>query len=233
MLEVRDVTFRYGETLMRFSLTVERGCCQAVIGPSGAGKSTLLALIAGFAVPESGAVFIDGEAVTGLPPARRPVTSLFQEHNLFAHLTVFQNIGLGLDPGLRLTAEETATLQAALEKVGLKGMEQRLPAALSGGQRQRVALARSLVRRKPVLLLDEPFSALDPGLRAEMLDLVDQLRREQNLVVVMVSHAPGDARRIAGRTAFVHAGRVLAEGETGPLLDSAENQELRAFLGPG
>ncbi len=231
VLEVSNLSFQYEDMTMVFDLTVPRGECLALLGPSGAGKSTLLSLIAGFETPTAGRIAIDGREVTALSPAERPVTSLFQEHNLFAHLTVFQNVGLGLDPGLRLRPDQRDAVLQALQRVGLAGLEQRLPAQLSGGQRQRVALARSLVRRRPLLLLDEPFSALDPGLRLGMLDLVDQLRIEHGLTVVLVSHNPQDALRIAARTAFLHDGRVLAEGATAELLARTEPAVLRSFLG--
>jgi len=232
MLVVEDLTFRYEDMAMAFDLAVEAGECLAVLGPSGAGKSTLLSLIAGFERPLSGRVAIGGRDVTGLKPAERPVTSLFQEHNLFAHLSAGENVGLGLDPGLRLGTAQKAAVSEALARVGLEGLEQRRPAQLSGGQRQRVALARSLVRDKPLLLLDEPFSALDPGLRLEMLDLVRQLQQERGLTVVLVSHNPQDAMRIAGKAAFVARGRVLAAGPTRALLAAGEPEELRIFLGP-
>lgn len=150
---------------MRFTLAVERGERIAVLGPSGAGKSTLLNLIAGFLPPASGSIDIDGQPHTHTPPARRPVSMLFQENNLFNHLTIRQNIALGMHPGLKLNAEQTAHLRAIAEQMGIDAMLERLPGELSGGQRQRAALARCLVRKQPVLLLDEPFSALDPALR--------------------------------------------------------------------
>ncbi len=232
MLQVEGLTFRYEDMEMVFDLAVDQGECLAVLGPSGAGKSTLLSLVAGFDKPLAGRVLIGGEDVTGWKPAARPVTSLFQEHNLFAHLNAGENVGLGLDPGLRLDAAHWAAVREALARVGLEGLEKRRPAQLSGGQRQRVALARSLVREKPLLLLDEPFSALDPGLRLEMLDLVRQLQRERGLTVVLVSHNPHDALRVAGQSAFIHAGRVLAAGPTRALLEAAGPPELRTFLGP-
>ncbi|HMA15853.1 MAG TPA: thiamine ABC transporter ATP-binding protein, partial [Kiloniellaceae bacterium] len=213
-LRVEALTFHYEDMRMCFDLAVARGQCLALLGPSGAGKSTLLSLIAGFDRPVSGRVVIGGEDVTRRRPADRPVTSLFQEHNLFAQLTAADNVGLGLDPGLRLDPAQRRTVAEALARVGLEGLEKRLPSQLSGGQRQRVALARSLVRDRPLLLLDEPFSALDPGLRLEMLDLVRQLQAERGLTVLMVSHNPLDALRIAGETAFIHDGRVLAAGPT-------------------
>jgi len=232
LLQVENLTFRYEDMQMVFDLAVARGDCLALLGPSGAGKSTLLSLIAGFERPLSGRVVIAGQDVTGWAPADRPVTSLFQEHNLFAHLTAAENVGLGLDPGLRLTDAQRKVVADELARVGLEGLEKRRPAQLSGGQRQRVALARSLVRDKPLLLLDEPFSALDPGLRLEMLDLVRQLQAERGMTVVMVSHDPRDALRIAAQTAFVHDGRVLASGPTRALLTDRVRPELDIFLGP-
>jgi thiamine transport system ATP-binding protein len=231
VIDLAGVAFRYEDMQMRFDLHVGSGECLAIIGPSGAGKSTLLALIAGFERAEAGSVCIDGQDVTNLPPATRPVTMLFQEHNLFAHLTVAANVGLGIHPGLRLTAADRDKVEWALAEVGLAGFAERRPAQLSGGERQRVALARALVRNRPVLLLDEPFAALGPALRREMLDLVARLQEAQQLTVLFVSHQPEDALYAATRTAFVHDGRILQVAETAALFDGAAIPELRAYLG--
>lgn len=232
-VDLDDLRYRYDDMEMAFTLHVDDGECFAVIGPSGAGKSTLLALIAGFERPTRGRVLIDGRDVTDLAPAARPVTTLFQEHNLFAHLTVADNVGLGIHPGLRLTAADRARVGEALARVGLDGKEGRLPRALSGGERQRVALARGLVSDRPLLLLDEPFAGLGPALRFEMLDLVTDLRRAAGLTVILVSHQPEDARRIADRAAFVADGRVRAVGRLPEFLDAPPLPALAAYLGRG
>jgi len=230
-VDLEGVAFRYEDMRMQFDLHVEDGECLAIIGPSGAGKSTLLALIAGFERADAGRIRIGGQDVTHQHPSVRPVTMLFQDHNLFAHLDVAANVGLGIHPGLRLTAADRERVDDALAQVGLAGFAERLPSQLSGGERQRVALARSLVRDRPVLLLDEPFAALGPALRREMLDLVRALQADRRLTVLLVSHQPEDALYAATRTAFVHAGRVLQVGATRALLDGAAGAELRAYLG--
>jgi thiamine transport system ATP-binding protein len=229
-LETRNLAFRYEDMDMLFDLAVEAGEFMAVIGPSGAGKSTLLSLIGGFEQPVGGQVIADGIDITKVEPAARPCTTLFQDHNLFAHLTVEKNIGLGLDPGLRLNAAQRAEIAQALADVGLTGFEQRLPGQLSGGERQRVAIARCLVRHRPILLLDEPFAALGPGLRREMLDLVRDLRARVGLTVLMVTHDPEDARYATDRTAFIATGRVVMVDATERVLGS-QLPEIKAYLG--
>ncbi len=161
MLKLNDVTWLYQHLPMRFTLDVARGERIAVLGPSGAGKSTLLNLIAGFLPPASGSLLINGEVHNATPPAQRPVSMLFQENNLFNHLTIRQNISLGIHPGLKLNREQQAQVTAIAGQMGIDALLERLPGELSGGQRQRAALARCLVRQQPVLLLDEPFSALE------------------------------------------------------------------------
>jgi thiamine transport system ATP-binding protein len=158
------------------------------------------------------------------------VTSLFQEHNLFPHLSLADNVGLGLDPGLALDAAAREKVAKALAHVGLAGLEARRPSQLSGGERQRAALARSLVRNKPLLLLDEPFAALGPAQRREMLDLVNALARDRGFTVLFVSHQPDDARHAAGRTIFIEAGRILADGPTLDLF-AVPTGPLATYLG--
>ena len=229
MLKLIDVTWLYQHLPMRFSLSVRQGEMIAVLGPSGAGKSTLLNLIAGFLQPPSGTLTIENRDHTHTPPARRPVSMLFQENNLFTHLTVRQNIALGMNPGMKLTEAQRAKLDTIAVQMGLTDLLDRLPGALSGGQRQRVALARCLVREQPVLLLDEPFSALDPALRQEMLALVKDVCECQRLTMLMVSHSIEDAARIAPRSVVIAEGRIVWDGKTEALLSG--RAEASALLG--
>ncbi|WP_145599431.1 thiamine ABC transporter ATP-binding protein ThiQ [Yersinia alsatica] len=221
MLKLEKITYLYDHLPMRFDLRVQPGERVAILGPSGAGKSTLLSLIAGFLQPVSGRMLLNNQDHTHTAPAQRPVSMLFQENNLFSHLTVEQNIGLGLHPGLKLNHEQKLLLRQIAQQVGLEKCLDRLPAQLSGGQRQRAALARCLVRSQPILLLDEPFSALDPALRNEMLQLVDQICSQRQLTLLMVSHNLDDAARIAERTLLVVDGRIYYDGATQALVSGS------------
>ncbi|MBU4681914.1 thiamine ABC transporter ATP-binding protein ThiQ [Cedecea davisae] len=231
MLTLTDVTWLYQHLPMRFSLRVTAGERVAILGPSGAGKSTLLSLVAGFLEPASGSIKLDGKEHTRTPPSARPVSMLFQENNLFSHLTVRQNIALGMHPGMKLNAQQQNRLLAMAERMGMQEMLDRLPSQLSGGQRQRVALARCLVRQQPILLLDEPFSALDPALRQEMLQLLDELCQEQRLTLLMVSHSTEDAARIAERSLVVMEGRIAWDGETKTLLSGEASASTLLGIG--
>ena len=229
MLKLNDVTWLYQHLPMRFTTSIAQGEKVAIFGPSGAGKSTLLNLIAGFLPPASGTIMLEGRIHTDTPPSKRPVSMLFQENNLFTHLTVRQNIGLGMDPGLKLTAGQRQKCDAIAQQMGLTELSDRLPGELSGGQRQRVALARCLVREQPILLLDEPFSALDPALRQEMLQLVKDVCQQKQLTMLMVSHSVEDAASIAPRAVVIADGRIAWDGETQALLSG--NASASALLG--
>lgn len=229
-IEIAGLQFTYEDLVMRFDLGVEQGEVMAIIGPSGAGKSTLLALIGGFEAAQAGSIVIAGEDITDLAPDARPVTTLFQDHNLFAHLSVAQNVGLGLHPGLRLSAEDRVAVAWGLDQVGLTGFEDRLPGQLSGGERQRVAIARCILRKRPVLMLDEAFAALGPALRREMLQLVLGLKDRNGLTVLMVTHDPADAAFAADHTSFIAAGQVVMSGPTAAVLASS-HPAIRDYLG--
>jgi thiamine transport system ATP-binding protein len=193
MLELNHVQFSFPGVNIATHFEVERGKSVALMGGSGSGKTTILNLIAGFLSPDQGDILFDGISLLTLKPSERPLTYLFQAHNLFPHLTVAENLGLGLNPGLRLSGSDQQKISAALEWVEMEGFERRLPTELSGGQQQRVALGRCLLRQKPVLLLDEPFSALDRFLRSELSTLINTLQREQSLCIVVATHQLEDA----------------------------------------
>lgn len=193
---------------MTFDLQVAAGERIAIVGPSGAGKSTLLNLIAGFVLPTRGNIWLNGENHTRSAPYERPVSMLFQENNLFPHLTVQQNLALGLKTSLKLTALEQDQIEQVADAVGLTSFLSRLPNSLSGGQKQRVALARCLLRDKPILLLDEPFSALDPELRMDMLNLIDELCHSKNLTLLLVTHQPSELTGKVDRMLRIENGRI-------------------------
>ena len=204
-----DNVFLADNTLpMTFDLQVAAGERIAIIGPSGAGKSTLLNLIAGFVLPTQGNIWLNGENHTRSAPYERPVSMLFQENNLFPHLTVQQNLALGLKTNLKLTALEQDQIEQVADAVGLTSFLSRLPNSLSGGQKQRVALARCLLRDKPILLLDEPFSALDPELRMDMLNLIDSLCHSKNLTLLLVTHQPSELTGKVDRMLRIENGRI-------------------------
>lgn len=230
MLTLEGLQLKQGSFELSGDLEIADGTHAAIIGPSGAGKSTLLNAIAGFVTPVSGRILWQGADLTGAAPGQRPLSVIFQDNNLFPHLTAFQNVALGIKPSLRLASTETARVRDALERVGLRDFQHRKPAALSGGQQSRIALARVLVRARPLLLLDEPFSALGPALKAEMLDLVAELVGATGATLLMVTHDPQDARRIADQTVLVADGTVHPPQPTADLLANPP-AALRDYLG--
>ncbi len=231
MISLHSVAFRYEDMEMLFDAAFPEASFTAVIGPSGGGKSTLLNLIAGFEAPLSGQVMIGGRDVTALPPDQRPVSMIFQDNNVFAHLDVRQNVALGISPSLRLDLAQSKRVDSALAEVGLAALGHRKPGEVSGGERQRVAVARALVRDRPVLLLDEPFAALGPALRRDMLDLVRSMQQARGMTVVMVTHQPADAQHAASHTAYLENGRILALRPTAELLAATDLPGLDSYLG--
>jgi thiamine transport system ATP-binding protein len=230
MLRLESLRLVQGDFTLEADFALARGRKAAVIGPSGAGKSTLLGAVGGFVPLMQGRIFWEEQEITGLRPGARPIAMLFQENNLFPHLSIAQNVSLGLRPALRLTPAEEARVAGALARVGLDGLETRKPGSLSGGQQSRAALARVLVQDRPLLLLDEPFAALGPALRHEMLDLVSDLVSETGATLMMVTHAPEDVRRIADDVIFVEGGRAQAPEPAAALMEDPP-PALRAYLG--
>ncbi|MDF0599389.1 ATP-binding cassette domain-containing protein [Psychromarinibacter sp. C21-152] len=231
MLQLEGLKVDLGAFVLRADLSVAPGTRAAVVGPSGAGKSTLLSVVAGFLAPAEGRVLWDGRDLSGQEPGKRPLSIVFQDNNLFPHLSVADNVGLGLSPSLRLSKDDRARVAQSLERVGLHGMERRRPAELSGGQLSRVALARVLLRSRPLMLLDEPFAALGPAMRGEMLELVQDVAAETGATVLMVTHDPRDARRLGGQTILVAEGVARPPVATEALFADPP-AVLRDYLGP-
>lgn len=208
MLEIDRLTFRYpgGEIPYAFEMRVAAGEIVGLIGPSGAGKSTLFDLIAGFLDPGSGQIRLNGNSILGQPPERRPVSILFQSDNLFEHLSAGANVALGL--GNRARADDPRVL-SALDRMELRGLAPRRANQLSGGQKQRVALARTLLRDRPILLLDEPFTGLDPETATTIRELVAGLVRDKGWHAILVSHQADDVAAITDHGYRIENGRTI------------------------
>ncbi|MGO4620040.1 thiamine ABC transporter ATP-binding protein [Ensifer sp. 2YAB10] len=230
-IELRNVEVRFETAALHFDCTIATGGIVAVAGASGSGKSTLFHLIAGFEDPDRGEIRILGEEAASKPPSERPISMIFQDNNLFAHLDIATNVGLGINPALALTDEDRTTIEDALRRVGLEGFTRRLPPTLSGGERQRVALARALVRHRPLLLLDEPFAALDPGMRAGMRTLLSELHAEEGNTILMITHHPEDVKALADSVLFLDQGRIIAHDTLDRFLERRDNAAIDRFLG--
>lgn len=209
MLEIDSLTFRHpgSDTLYRFSMDLKAGEIVGLTGPSGSGKSTLLDLVAGFLVPASGDIRLDGASILGAPPERRPVSILFQADNVFEHLSAGANVALGLGSHTRANDPRVA---AALADMGLGGLGARRTAQLSGGQKQRVALARTLLRDRPILLLDEPFTGLDEATATPIRSALADLVHQRNWHGILVSHQDEDIGTLTQRHYHIENGETVS-----------------------
>ena len=214
------------------NISLEPNKIYAVVGPSGAGKSTFLNLISGFASISSGTIIWNGQEISNLPPAKRSVSILFQDNNLFPHLSVWRNLALAVTHWPKISRDNEEKLKAVMSEVGILGLENRKPSQLSGGQQSRVALARVLLQKNKILLLDEPFSALGPSLKDQMLELIKKIAKNKKLLVLMVTHEPADAKKVASQTLVVKDKKVhpplitekALDPINGPLADYLLNQ---------
>jgi putrescine transport system ATP-binding protein len=232
-VELRDLHCRFDDVaaVSGVSLGIRRGEIFAILGPSGCGKSTLLRLMAGLDVPDAGDVIIEGQAMSDLPPYRRPVNTMFQSYALFPHMTVAQNIAFGLKQD-RLSASEIAERSArVLALVKMQGLEHRKPDQLSGGQQQRVALARSLAKEPKLLLLDEPMAALDRKLRAEMQFELAEIIRQVRVTCIIVTHDQEEAMAMADRLALMQSGRIVQVGTPEAVYRQPNSRFSAEFLG--
>jgi sulfate transport system ATP-binding protein len=234
MIAVSDVNKHYGDfhALHDISLDIAPGKLTALLGPSGSGKSTLLRVIAGLEVPDSGRVIIEDADVTNVPPQRRDIGFVFQHYAAFKHMTVRDNVAFGLKVRRKPKAEITAKVDELLGIVGLAGYQERYPSQLSGGQRQRMALARALAVEPKVLLLDEPFGALDANVRAELRAWLRRLHEEVHVTTVLVTHDQEEAMELADRIVVLNEGRIQQVGAPREVYDAPANEFVMGFLGP-
>ena len=219
--EMLKLNFSLKESYLTIStnISLEPDKIYAVVGPSGAGKSTFLNLISGFASISSGTIIWNGEEISNLPPAKRSVSILFQDNNLFPHLSVWRNLALAVTHWPKISRDNEEKLKAVMSEVGILGLENRKPSQLSGGQQSRVALARVLLQKNKILLLDEPFSALGPSLKDQMLELIKKIAKNKKLLVLMVTHEPADAKKVASQTLVVKDKKVHPPLSTEKALD--------------
>src|SRR4051794_10703244 len=233
-IDVRGIGKRFGDfvALEDVDLSVRSGALTALLGPSGGGKSTLLRIIAGLEKPDTGTVEIDGEDATRLAPRHRDVGFVFQHYAAFTHLSVFRNVAFGLEIRKRPKEEIRRRVHELLELVHLEQFGDRLPAQLSGGQRQRMALARALAVEPKVLLLDEPFGALDAKVRKELRDWLRRLHDEVNVTTVFVTHDQEEALEVSDEIVVINAGRIEQVGSPDDLYDKPVNEFVMSFLGP-
>jgi thiamine transport system ATP-binding protein len=230
MLRLDHLRLTYPDFILTADWALHPAQTVAIIGPSGAGKSSLLMAVAGFFAPTGGRILWQGVDIGPLPPGKRPVAVLFQDQNLFPHLSLRQNLGLALSPRLRLDDAQRARIDQTLDRLGLAGVGDRLPADLSGGQQGRAALGRVLLQDRPVLLLDEPFAALGPALKTDLLHLVRDLTAETGALTLLVTHDPADAKRFADQTVLVAEGQAMPPQPTAALFADPP-AALTAYLG--
>jgi sulfate/thiosulfate transport system ATP-binding protein len=233
-IAVRQVTKRFGSfvALDNVSLAIASGSLTALLGPSGSGKSTLLRVIAGLESPDEGGVSILGEDVTGFAPQKRGVGMVFQHYAAFKHMTVRKNVAFGLEIRKRPKAEIRRRVDELLDLVQLNGLAERYPSQLSGGQRQRMALARALAVEPKVLLLDEPFGALDARVRKELRAWLRRLHDEVHVTTVLVTHDQEEAMEVADRVAVMNDGRIEQTGKPRDLYEHPANEFVMTFVGP-
>ena len=233
-IEIRDVSKNFGDfvALQDVTLSIPTGQLTALLGPSGGGKSTLLRIVAGLEAADSGSVEIDGADATGLPAQKRNVGFVFQHYAAFKHMTVEKNVAFGLEIRKRPKEEVAAKVEELLALVHLSQFAHRLPSQLSGGQRQRMALARALAIEPTVLLLDEPFGALDAKVRKELRVWLRRLHDEVHVTTVFVTHDQEEALEVADSLVVINDGRIEQVGSPDDLYDKPANDFVLSFLGP-
>lgn len=211
MIKLENISIKLDNFRTKFTVEINKGEWVGIIGQSGAGKSTFLNLIAGFAQPEVGSLLINNTEMRNLSASKRSISSLFQDNNLFPHLSVYQNIAIAIKPNLKLHENEKGKIFEIIEYLNLSSKIHSSIGTLSGGERQRVALGRVMSSDKKILLLDEPFSQLDPNLRIEMLELIKKIREKKKITIIMAIHTPAEAIDFVSRFLLIKEGEVFRE----------------------
>ena len=227
-----ELNFSLVKNHLRLSadISLESEKIYAVVGPSGAGKSTFLNILSGFTEISNGSIVWNKREISGLPPSKRNISILFQDNNLFPHLTVWRNLALAVTQQPKISNDDRSQLRSAMSEVGILGLENRKPSQLSGGQQSRAALARVLLQKNTILLLDEPFAALGPSLKDQMLELIKKIAKNRKLLVLMVTHDPADAKKIASHTIVVKENTVHVPIDTKEALEPTKGP-LADYLG--
>ncbi len=228
-IELKNVELPYGEYKIKFDIKFNTNSFTVLLGKSGAGKSSLLNVIGGFVLPKKGDLLIDEENMNEVLPADRGVTILFQSNNLFQHLSVFDNIALGIKTDLNLEKQDQNFLFSVMNDLEISDLSTKKPSEISEGEQQRVGLARCLVQKKPILLLDEPFSNLDPPLRKKLYKLVFNHTRKNNITTIMASHFPLEVKDYADEIIFLEKGEVLLQ-KSSKYFFSSKNDKFLTFL---
>ena len=235
IIELRHVMRQYDDNgfiaVHDFNLEVKRGEFVTFLGPSGCGKTTTLRMIAGFDIPTSGEILLNGKSITSLPPYERPINTVFQRYALFPHMNIYDNIAFGLRQKKVAKDVIDRKVKRMLSLVDLEGFEDRSVSTLSGGQQQRIAIARALCAQTKIILFDEPTSALDPETIQEVLDVMVNLAHEKNITMVVVTHEMGFARQVADRVVFMADGQIIEEGTPEHFFTNPKNERVRQFLG--
>ena len=229
MLKVNKIKYKLDKSSFDFDFKLYDSQIIGVIGKSGSGKSTLLNLIAGFLIPKSGSLFFDNQNITNLNPAERNMTIMFQDYNNFNHLTVFENIILGVDVNMKKTPNNLKLVRNIIKKVSLKIDINKKVSDLSGGEQQRVSIARCLLRKKSLLLLDEPFNTLDPGLRKNLYEDIKKISINSKLTTLISSHLIDEMKNITDNFLFIHKGKVV-ENKTLSYNELLKNKSFKEYL---
>lgn len=227
MLEFKDIQLPRTSFNCVANFKILPGSRVILMGRSGSGKTSLFSLLAGFEKPTKGRILWKSQDLTALPPQQRPLTMLFQNYNLFPHLTVFQNVCLGVRPSLKLNTHEKKQVMDALDELQIQHLKDQYPSRLSGGEIQRAALARSFLRPSEILILDEPFAALGPRMRQEMVHLLLDLQKKKNLTLLMATHHPEDALNLGERLIFLEEGHITLDSL---LPEALESMKLKSYL---